>query len=62
MFSSVEARADAAVVVNLAANVEVSDRVALFGRIDNLFDEDYEEVYGYGTAGVSGYGGVRVSL
>ncbi len=62
MFSSVEARADAAVVVNLAANVEVSDRVALFGRIDNLFDEDYEEVYGYGTAGLSGYGGVRVTL
>jgi outer membrane cobalamin receptor len=34
----------------------------IFGRIDNLFDEDYEETGGYGTPGLSFFGGVRVSL
>jgi vitamin B12 transporter len=62
MFSSVDAKASAYTVVNLAASVDVSDSVTLFGRVDNVFDETYEEVYGYGTAGVSGYGGVKVAL
>jgi len=62
MFTSVDAKAGAYTVVNLAANVDVSDTVALFGRVDNVFDEEYEEVFGYGTAGVSGYGGVKVTL
>jgi len=62
MFTSVDARVESSVVVNLAANVAVSDRVTVFGRIDNLFDEDYETVYGFGTAGVSGYGGLKVTL
>ncbi len=44
-------------VVNLAASFMVTDKVRLFGRVDNLFDEEYEEVWGYGTAGISGYVG-----
>ncbi len=62
MFTSVNAKAGAYTVVNLAASVEVTDSVTLFGRVDNVFDEEYEEIYGYGTAGVSGYGGVKVTL
>ncbi len=62
MFTAVDARVDSSVVVHLAAQVTVSDRVTVFGRVDNLFDEDYEEIYGYGTAGLSGYGGVKVNL
>jgi vitamin B12 transporter len=49
-------------VVNLAASWSVSRRVKVFGRIENLFDEEYEELAGYGTPGISGYGGVRVAL
>ena len=27
--------------------------------VDNLFDADYQQVLGYGTAGISAFGGVR---
>ena len=46
-------------LVNLAARYEINERLAVFGRIDNLFDEEYEEVKGYGTPGFSVYAGVK---
>ena len=49
-------------LVNLYASYDVYKDVALFGRIENLFDEHYEEVIGYGTPGRAGYGGVKVTF
>ncbi len=34
----------------------------LFGRVENLFDEDYEEVYGYEAPGFAAFGGIRMTL
>ncbi|MBL7077285.1 MAG: TonB-dependent receptor [Kiritimatiellae bacterium] len=62
MFSSVDEELPGHVVVNLAASWDVSDTVTLFGRIENLLDKDYEQIAGYGTPGLSGYGGIRVTL
>jgi len=53
---------DAYALVNLAAGYQISRRLALKGRIDNLLDTEYEEVYGFGTAGLSGYLGLQVRL
>jgi len=39
---------------NLGASYEVSDDLSLSARIDNLLDEEYEEVYSYGTLGRTG--------
>ena len=50
---------DSFTVVNLSARYHLSAAVTLFGRIDNLFDEDYEEVDGFNSADLSGYFGVR---
>lgn len=50
------------VLVNLNAEYAVSKGVKLFGRVENLFDERYEEVFGYATAGLGAYGGVRVGF
>ncbi len=50
------------VVVNLAGSYEILPNFTVFGRIDNLLDEEYEEVPGYGTSRVAGYGGFRVSF
>lgn len=50
------------VLVNLAASYDITRNVQIFGRVDNLFDRQYEEVAGYGTAGISGYGGVKLSF
>lgn len=45
-------------VVNVAATVTVSHGWRVFGRIDNLFDKDYEDPDGFATAGFAGYVGV----
>jgi vitamin B12 transporter len=37
---------------------DVLDNVTVHGRVENLFDADYEESPGYGTPGRSFYGGV----
>ena len=49
-------------VIDLRASYKVSDQISLFGRIENAFDEQYQEVTGFGTPGISAYGGVRGSF
>jgi len=49
-------------LVNLAASYDVTKWLQVFGRVDNLLDREYEEVSGYGTPGISGYGGLKVSF
>ena len=40
----------------------MTDGIQLFARVENLFDEDYEDVLGFNTAGTSGYLGIRVGF
>ena len=49
-------------VARLAGSYRIGQRLELFGRVENLFDEEYEEVIGYGTPGLSAYGGLRVTI
>ncbi len=49
-------------VVNMAASYAVNQHIEPFVRIDNLFDESYEEINGYGTPGFSVYAGIKGSL
>jgi vitamin B12 transporter len=49
-------------VVNVTVSFKANDNVELFTRVDNLFDQEYEEVLGYGTMGCAAYGGVKASL
>lgn len=53
---------DGHVVVNVRAALAVTRNVEVYGRIENLFDEHYEVVRGYGTAGRGAYAGVRVKM
>ncbi|MDV3458961.1 TonB-dependent receptor [Sphingomonas sp. HF-S4] len=48
------------VLVNLAADYRITERVSLFGRVENLLNEEYEEVFSFATPGRGAYGGVRV--
>jgi len=50
---------DGYALVDLRAELDVSEGVELFGRVENLFNEDYETVYRYGTLGRSIYAGMR---
>jgi len=49
------------VLVNLAGSYDVNANLQVFARVDNLLNKHYEELFGYGTAGLSGIGGVKVS-
>ena len=49
-------------VVNLSATYEVNAHAQLFGRIENLTGQQYEEIAGYGTPIRSIYGGVKLTL
>jgi vitamin B12 transporter len=48
-------------LVNVALAHRITDRVALEARVSNLFDEQYEEVYGYATQGLTAYAGLRAT-
>ncbi len=49
-------------LVDLAASYALTKNVTITGRIENLLDQDYEEVAGFGTPGIGAYGGVRVTF
>ncbi|UTW57423.1 TonB-dependent receptor [Kordiimonas sp. SCSIO 12603] len=48
--------------LDLRASFQINDRVSVYGRIDNLFDEEYQSIIGYGTPDRSAYVGLRVNL
>jgi vitamin B12 transporter len=49
-------------VARLSGAYRITDRVELFARLENAFDEDYEEALSYATPGRAAYGGVRFTL
>ncbi|MER3423343.1 MAG: Vitamin B12 transporter BtuB, partial [Nitrospiraceae bacterium] len=49
-------------VVNVAVTYDVTKQVQIFGRIENLFNQDYEEILFFGSPIRSVFGGVRISL
>jgi vitamin B12 transporter len=51
---------DSFVTANLNGAYQLTDAVALTARIENLADERYQQVLGYGEPGRSGYVGVRL--
>jgi vitamin B12 transporter len=49
-------------LVNLGGDFRINDSLSLYGRVENLLDEEYEEVYTYRTPGRAVYFGVRASF
>lgn len=60
-FSQVKVDLDEYWLVTAAASYQVSPGIELFGRVENLLDADYEEVFGYQTAGAAAFAGVRLT-
>ena len=46
--------------VDLTGSYDLNDTVEIYGRIENLLDEEYQQILGYGTPGLSGSVGVRL--
>ena len=48
--------------VNLATNYALRDDVTLFARIDNLFNKQYQDPFGYMRPGFGAYAGIRLTV
>jgi vitamin B12 transporter len=46
--------------VNVAAEYQINPYMSIFGRIDNLTDEHYAEVFGFPNLGQAAYAGMRI--
>lgn len=49
-------------LVDIAVSYKLAESVSLIGRVDNLFDKEYQDVLGFGAMGAAAHGGVRVEL
>ena len=50
------------VLVNLTASYELIEGVELYGRVENLLDEDYQEVLGFSNPGIGAFFGIRATI
>jgi vitamin B12 transporter len=57
-----QVRLDSFTLVDLGGDYRITDTVQLYARVENLFDEKYEEVFTYRTPGRAEYVGVRLSF
>ncbi|MDT7535472.1 TonB-dependent receptor [Sphingobium sp. SA2] len=48
------------VLADLRASFPLTDRIDIYARVENLFDERYETVFRYGSPDRAGYAGVRM--
>lgn len=55
-------RLDGYALVGLRASINVSDEIAVYARVENLFNADYQNAAGYGTYGRTASIGVRARL
>ena len=53
---------DSYVLVDIAASLAVTENVEIYGRVENLLDENYQVVNGFNTPGLSAYAGARLTF
>ena len=46
--------------VDVRSSYQLNDEVELYGRVENLLDENYQDIFRFGTPGISGFVGIRV--
>jgi len=61
-FPAENVKLDAYTLVNLAGHYNLFRFLKIFARVENLFDAGYEEIYGYGTPGLSAYAGLKLMI
>lgn len=50
------------VLVNLNLDYKISDKVSVYGRVENLINEQYEEVFSFATPGRAAYAGIQLNF
>ena len=49
-------------IVNFSTNINITDKIEGYIRLENLFNESYEEVYGYEALGFGAHIGIRYKM
>jgi vitamin B12 transporter len=49
-------------IVNAAVSYKLQPGVELFGRVENLFDARYQEVFGFEAAPITAFAGIKLTL
>jgi vitamin B12 transporter len=50
-------------LINVAASYKLQPGVEVFGRVENLLDQDYQEVFGFNaTPGIAAFAGVKLTF
>ena len=49
-------------VARIFGNVSVNDQMEIFGRLENVLDEDFETTTGYDAPGFGAFGGIRLTF
>jgi vitamin B12 transporter len=50
-------------LVNVAASYKLQPGVEVFGRVENLLDQHYQEVFGYNaTPGIAAFAGIKLTF
>ncbi|MEZ5530360.1 MAG: TonB-dependent receptor [Porticoccaceae bacterium] len=55
-------RLDSYTLLNLSASFHATNQLTVYGRFENILDDDYEEVFGYQSLGFGAMVGVRYSF
>lgn len=50
------------VLGTVAASFDVTDSIQIYGRVENAFDEDYQDVFGFASPGAGAYAGIRIKF
>ncbi len=61
-FESTRVRLGSYSLLNASVSYEILAFLRLFGRLENILDQDYEVVKGYGVPGISAFVGLRLKL
>ena len=47
-------------LLGLSGRYRVNPQVTLLGRVENMIDDDYQDVLGFATEGLSAYVGIKL--
>ena len=61
-FAPVRVTLDDYWVVTAGASYKLQPGLEIYGRVENVLNERYQEVYGYNTPGFAAYAGVRITF
>jgi len=49
-------------LLGMTGSYAVNRALEIFARVENALDDHYEELFGYSTAGIAGYAGIRLNF